>query len=130
MPPLDGEERSLAAGSNFPHKHVFNQKFTHLAGGFGIQLYHLLWSLFHIWMSVAQFCLRRKVLKSVQISFDLFAVASDSGMSVSAATLSACCFSSVCIILYLVSAIRLLGHVRASSAHCNRWVCTTSEDVI
>ncbi|KAG6745262.1 hypothetical protein POTOM_051911 [Populus tomentosa] len=72
---LDGEERSLAAGSNFPHKHI---------------------------------------------SFDLFAVASDSGMSVSAATLSACCFSSVCIILYLVSAIRLLGHVRASSAHCNR----------
>ena len=52
----DGEEKSEVAGSNFPHKHVLYQKCMYLPGGFGIHLYHLFWSLFHIWMSMAQLC--------------------------------------------------------------------------
>ncbi|KAH8484914.1 hypothetical protein H0E87_026614 [Populus deltoides] len=52
---------------------VFQIAFVVLAG--------LTFVYYAAFMSVAQFCLRRKVLKSVRISFDLFAVASDSGMA-------------------------------------------------
>ncbi|KAB5552171.1 hypothetical protein DKX38_009482 [Salix brachista] len=53
---LDGEKESLAAGSNFPHKHALYQKCMCPPGGLRIHLYHLFWSFFHSWMSMAHLC--------------------------------------------------------------------------
>lgn len=71
------------------------------------------------------------LLKGVEkraISSEQIGLASGSGM-VSFAAVSACFFPLVCIILYLVSVIPLLGHV-PSIFSSHRWVCTTSDDVI